>query len=169
MASILNVPLFRGFGLMFVVAPCYRPPKKSKAKQWPRLEVPPIDGDLLVDARALYDGGNLIAAAMTARVELERQLTTLALRHPKFGTNWIGIRGTACWLLSRRVIRTNTYEGVMLAADVGNHAAHGSPVSKTEVLEMFGAVESLRFTVARNGKNRKQRARKQLVAEGGAV
>ncbi|BBO32107.1 hypothetical protein PLANPX_1719 [Lacipirellula parvula] len=135
---------------MFIVAPCYKPPKK-KSKAWPKLECPPIDGDLLVDARALYDGGNLVAAAMTARVEIERQLTTLALKYPKFGSGWQGIGRTAVWLFDRRILRSNTFDSVMAAADVGNRAAHGQLVTKTEVLNMLGAVESLRYTVRRKG------------------
>ena len=154
---------------MFVVAPCYRPVRKSKARKWPQLALPPIDGDLLADARALLDNGNLVAAAMTARVELERQLTTIALKHPKFGTNWLGIRLTADWLYSRHAIRTNTYRGVMLAADVGNRAAHGHAVTQAEVLSMLGAIESLRATLVRARGDRKPRAKKLALVEGGAA
>jgi hypothetical protein len=139
---------------MFIVAPCYRPPKAHKlgqARPRPKLACPPIEGDLLIDARALYHSGNIIAAAMTCRVELERQLTTLALKHPKFGDAWMGISTTADWLRRRKILRENTYEAVMGAADVGNRAAHGTPVTKTEVMHMFGAVESLRSTVLREG------------------
>lgn len=151
---MLSLPLFRGYSLLFVVAPCYRPPKArklGKPRPRPKLACPPIEGDLLVDARALYQSGNIIAAAMTCRVELERQLTTLALKHPKFGDSWMGISTTADWLRRRKILRENTYEAVMEAGDVGNRAAHGTPVTKTEVMHMFGAVESLRSTVLREG------------------
>jgi len=133
---------------MVLVAPCYKPPKKAP-RPWPKLACPPIDNDLLVDARALYESGNLVAAAMTARVEVERQLTTLALNYPKFGHGWMGINRTAEWLFNHRILRSNTYESVIEAADVGNRAAHGQPVGKDEVLRMFGAVDSLRCTVLR--------------------
>jgi hypothetical protein len=135
---------------MVLVAPCYKPPKK-KSKPWPKLACPKIDGDLLVDARALYEGSNLIAAAMTARVEIERQLTTLVLMYPEFGNTWTGIGGTLAWLNSRRLLRNATFVTTSAAADVGNRAAHGHPVTKSEVLSMFAAIDSLRHTVRRKG------------------
>lgn len=92
-----------------------------------------------------------LAAAMTARVELERQLTTLALKQPKFGEYWKGINLTADWLFARQVIRTNTHASAIDAADIGNRAAHGMPVTKTEVARMFNAVTPLRHTVRRKG------------------
>jgi hypothetical protein len=152
---MLSLPLFRGFGLMFVVAPCYRQPKKRKLQQAPRwrpkLTCPPIEGDLLKDAHALFDSGNLIAAAMTARVELERQLTTLALMNPSFGEDWRGIFTTAAWLHKRLVIRQNAFNLVTEAGEIGNRAAHGGSVTKIEVARMFNAVDSLRHTVRRKG------------------
>jgi hypothetical protein len=63
----------------------------------------------------------------------------------------MGISTTADWLRRRKILRQNTYEAVMEAADAGNRAAHGMPVTKTEVMHMFGAVESLRSTVLREG------------------
>jgi hypothetical protein len=109
------------------------------------------DGDLLKDAHALFDSGNLIAAAMTARVELERQLTTLALMNPSFGDEWRGIFTTAAWLHKRLVIRQNAFNLVTEAGDIGNLAAHGGAVTKIEVARMFNAVDSLRHTVRRKG------------------
>ena len=64
---------------------------------------PPIDSDLLVDAREPYKSGNIVAASMTARVEVERQLTKLALSYPKFGDGCIGINRTAEWLFNHRI------------------------------------------------------------------
>lgn len=139
---------------MFVVAPCYRQPKVRRFGQRrprPKLACPPIEGDLLKYAHALYDSGNLLAAAMTARVELERQLTTLALKHPKFGVYWQGINVTADWLFAHHVLRANTHASAIDAAEIGNRAAHGMPVTKTEVARMFNAVTSLRHTVRRKG------------------
>ena len=62
---------------------------------------------------------------MTARVEIERLLTTLAMGRPDFGPYWRGIHDTAHWLRKYHVIRLRTLEAVMAANDIGNGAAHG--------------------------------------------
>lgn len=137
---------------MVLVAPCYKAPKKrliGKLRPQPKLACPPIADDLLQQARDLYDGGNFVAAAMTARVEIERQLTKLAMNVPSFGEYWQGIATTASWLYKRRFLRKNTFRLTMEATDIGNRAAHGHPVSKEEVMRMFNSVDSLRHTVRR--------------------
>lgn len=139
---------------MFVVAPCYRQPKVRRfgnRRPRPKLVCPPIEGDLLKDAHTLFKSGNLLASAMTARVELERLLTTLALKQPKFGEYWQGINVTADWLHAHQVIRAKTHRATIEAADIGNRAAHGMPVTKDEVCRMFNACDSLRHTVRREG------------------
>ncbi len=151
---MLSIPLLRGFGLMVLVAPCYKAPKRrlfGKARTWPKLACPPMDSDPLKEAHALYDSGNILAAAMMCRVAMERELTTLAMKHPGFGEYWQGINCTADWLHARHILRKNTYESTIEAADVGNRAAHGQPVGKDEVVRMFNAVDSLRHTVRRKG------------------
>ena len=137
---------------MFIVAPCYKAPRRrliGKLRVRPKLACPPLDCDLLEDAHALYDNGNILAAAMMCRVAMERELTTLVLKYPKFGEYWQGINTTADWLFAQKIMRANTHASVTEAADVGNRAAHGLPVAKDEVLRMFNAVDSLRHTVRR--------------------
>lgn len=81
---------------MFVVAPVYRRPAKSRKR--PLLNCPAIKSDLLAGARILLSHDNTVAAAMTARVEIERLLTKLAMAQPAFGPYWIGAKPTATWL-----------------------------------------------------------------------
>jgi hypothetical protein len=146
---MLTLSLPRGLGLMFVVAPVYRPNKRRKPR--PKLCCPPVSGDLLEDARDLYAHNNVVAAAMTARVELERQLTKLALLSPAFGEDWRGVHETAHWLNKHGMLRKATLHSVKKANSIGNCAAHGKPVTKAEVQEMFAAIESLRQAVVRKG------------------
>jgi len=146
---MLTLSLPRGLGLMFVVAPVYRPRKRQKPR--PKLCCPPVSGDLLKDARELYAHNNIVAAAMTARVELERQLTILALLSPAFGEDWRGVHETAHWLNKHGMLRKTALLLVKKANSVGNCAAHGNPVTKADVQEMFVAIESLRQTVLRKG------------------
>ena len=149
---MLSLSLPKGFGLLFIVAPCYQAPKRrlfGKPRPRPKLACPPIEGDLIKDAHALYDSGNILAAAMMCRVAMERELTTLALKFPKFGEHWQGINFTADWLLAHRIMRARTHASVVEAADVGNRAAHGHPVAKDEVVRMFNAVDALKHTVRR--------------------
>jgi hypothetical protein len=115
------------------------------------LACPPIGSDLLEDARKLYAGDHLIAAAMTARVEMERQLTTLAMGRPAFGEYWRGIFDTTHWLHKNAILRKKTCELVLRASETGNAAAHGKPIDRYAVQEMFVAVEALRHTVRRKG------------------
>jgi hypothetical protein len=146
------LPLLRDFGLLILIAPCYRPNRKRKRpRPRPRLECPPVSGDLLLDARELLESGNIVAAAMAARVEIERQLTTLALMRPDFGSEWLGIWSTAVWLKTHHMIKRRTLEHVLEANAVGNCAAHGKAVTKEEVSRMFSCIDSLRATVTRKG------------------
>lgn len=97
---------------MLLVAPCYLAPKKrlfGKTRSYLKLACPPIDSDLSEEARALFAGGTLMAAAMTACVEIERQLTKLAMNYPSFGGHWQGIATTAAWLHKPRFLRSNTF------------------------------------------------------------
>jgi len=89
---MISIPLPRGFGLLVFVLPTYRAPRKTKR---PPLALPTVEGDLLVEARELFAAGHQVAAAMTARVELERLLTTLAMAHPAYGRHWLGLQQTA--------------------------------------------------------------------------
>jgi hypothetical protein len=144
---MLSLSLPRGFGLLIVCAPTYRRrPKKYKPLA---LACPAINSDLLADARKLLDNGHPTAAAMTARVEIERLLTTLAMSRKDFGPYWRGIWDTAHWLRTKDVIRQRALESVLTANDTGNAAAHGKAVTAFDVGLMFGAVESLRAAVVR--------------------
>ena len=138
---------------MVLVAPCYRNHKTRRyfgpPKPRPKLACPPLNRDLLDDARTLYDIDNLIASAMTARVAIERELTILALSRPDFGEYWRGIYDTANWLQAQGVIRKKTHGVVIRACETGNAAAHGGVVGRYEVQQMFVAVLALRGAVAR--------------------
>jgi len=146
---MLSLSLFRGYGLFVLVAPTYRKPKKPRPR--PLLNCPRIHGDLFKDARTLLASDNPIAAAMTARVEIERLLTTLAMERPDFGPYWIGAKPTAVWLRKRRIIKLRTCEAVLAALDTGNGTAHGEQVSKNDVGKMFNAINSLRGIVHLKG------------------
>lgn len=126
---------------MVLVLPTYRKPVKNKPKP---LACPTVKGDLLADARKLRDSGHYTAAAMTARVEIERLVTTLAMRHPEFGEHWLGIYSTAHWLRKKHVIRAGTLEKIIAASCTGNAAAHGKAVSSAAVGLMFDAIDILR-------------------------
>lgn len=143
---MLTLSFPRGFGLLVFVLPTYRRPKPN-AKRQPLLAVPPIDRDLLADAQRLAADGHLIAAAMTCRVELERLVTLLALKHPEFGLHWRGLQETTTWLRKRRVLKARTAVGIHNANDVGNKAAHGKPVTAEKVNEMIDAAAALRHVV----------------------
>ena len=144
---MLSLSLPRGFGLLIVCAPTYkRKPKKYKPLA---LACPTIKSDLLADARTLLASGHPTAAAMTARVEIERLLTTLAMSRKDFGPYWRGVHETAAWLRVKLVIRTRTHDSVIAANVTGNAAAHGMAVSGFDVGLMFNAIESLRVAVVR--------------------
>lgn len=131
-----------------LILPTYRKPVKNKPK---RLACPTVKGDLLADARKLRDSGHYTAAAMTARVEIERLVTTLAMRHPEFGEHWLGIYSTAHWLKKKRVIRKSTLELIITASCTGNAAAHGKAVSSAAVGVMFQAIDALRNVAKSTG------------------
>jgi hypothetical protein len=143
---MLSIPLPRGFGLLVFVLPTYREPHKAAGRP---LALPPLKGDLLTEARALFASGHLTAAAMTSRVELERLLTKLAMANPEFGRHWLGFQTTAEWLCRAGTIGRRARHATLIAADVGNRAAHGHPVTRRDVGAMFNAIESLRSAVAR--------------------
>lgn len=136
---------------MFIVAPCYKAPKKKffGPCMRPKLVCPRLDRDLLDEARALFHSDNLLASAMVARVAMERELTTLAMSRPDFGVYWRGIYDTANWLHKHGLLRKKTHGVVMRAAETGNAAAHGGGVEKYDVQQMFVAVDALRATVKR--------------------
>ena len=140
----------RGFGLLVLVAPTYR--KRRHARKRLPLACPPINTDLLKDARSLYASGHHVAAAMTARVEIERQLTLLAMTRPDFGNEWRGVTETAGYLGKKRVLRTRVYKAVIAANATGNLAAHGKGALPQDVLNMFGVIDGLRSAVARHAK-----------------
>jgi hypothetical protein len=77
-----------------------------------------------------------MAAAMTARVAIERALTRTVLRHPQFGTEWRGLEETACWLRNRHLLRLRMLHRILTAAAIGNAAAHGKTVTRAEVNEI---------------------------------
>jgi hypothetical protein len=141
----LSFPL--GFGLLIVCAPTYRRrPKKHKPLPLMR---PTVKGDLLADAKKLLANGHPTAAAMTARVEIERLLTVLAMTRPDFGLYWRGIHDTAHWLRAKHVIRKRTLDAIEAAVDVGNEAAHCKAVAGDQVCTMFGVIDSLRSSLDR--------------------
>ena len=126
---MLSLSLFRGHGLLVFVLPTYKP---AKHKRRP-LCCPPVNRDLRADAVALLASGHAIAAAMTARVEIERLLTTLAMRQSGHGAYWMGVRDTAEWLRRRHLIRLRTLNSVLTANDTGNAAAHSKEVTSEAV------------------------------------
>lgn len=135
---------------MFVIAPVYR--KRTKPRERPLLNCPKIGGDLFKDARTLLASDNPVAAAMTARVEIERLLTTLAMAHPlDFGPYWIGAKPTATWLRKHGVLKLRTCKATHAALDTGNGAAHGEQVSKDDVGKMFNVINALRCVVEVKG------------------
>lgn len=144
---MLSLPLFNGLGLMFVVAPVYRKPTKSRKR--PLLNCPAIASDLLEDAKTLFSHDNTVAAAMTSRVEIERLLTKLAMAQPAFGKYWIGAKPTAVWLRKHSVIKRRSCQSIHTALDTGNGAAHGEQVTKDAVHQMFMVIDHLRRLVAR--------------------
>lgn len=134
---------------MFVVAPVYRKPTKPYRR--PLLNCPAIKSDLLKDAQTLFDHDNTLAAGMTARVEIERLLTKLAMQRPEFGRHWIGAKPTATWLYKYGVIKLRHKKSIHVALDTGNGAAHGEQVSKDAVHQMFAVIQMLRSVVAVKG------------------
>src|SRR5687768_12044042 len=145
--SMLSLSFPMGFGLLIVCAPTYRRrPKKHKPVP---LQCPTVKGDLLADAKTLLANGHPTAAAMTARVEIERLLTVLAMSRPDFGPYWRGIHDTAHWLRTKHVIRKRTLEAIEAACATGNDAAHCIAVTGDRVFTMFGVVDSLRSAVDR--------------------
>lgn len=153
---MLALNFFRGHGLLVVCAPTYRRPSKRRRQP---LACPPMKADLLVDARRLQASGHVTAAAMTARVELERQLTTLAMGCDWFGSEWLGVQETARRLRKRHVLRNKVCRAVLAANAIGNNAAHGGNVTPDDVGSMFGAIDALRSAVARQA----------IAAKGGAA
>lgn len=146
MASLFTLP-FTSLGLLVLVCPTYKPkPKRLRSRL---LACPPLDRDLLADANQLVACGHPTAAAMTCRVEIERLLTTLAMKQEKFGPYWLGIQRTADWLYAKLLIRRRTYVAVTEAVRIGNEAAHGRPVTLSEFESMRGAILSLRAKVAK--------------------
>lgn len=143
---MLSISLPRGFGLLILVLPTYRAPRKTSRQP---LALPAVKGDLLADARELLASGHAMAAAMTARVELERLLTKIAMEHPSYGGHWLGVRPTADWLRDAGVIGVRCRHATVVAADVGNRAAHCGAVSRSEVGSMFNAIASLRSALER--------------------
>jgi hypothetical protein len=133
---------------MVLVLPTYRKPVKNRPKP---LACPTVKGDLLADARALRESGHFTAAAMTARVEIERLVTTLAMAYPEFGEHWLGIYSTAHWLKQKRVIRKGTLEKIIAASCTGNAAAHGKEISSAAVGVMFNAIDVLRNVAKAKG------------------
>ncbi|WP_428304824.1 hypothetical protein [Lacipirellula sp.] len=146
----LTLSLLRRFELHLLVLRTYQPRKRGKPA--PKLHRHPFrKDDLLEDSQKLRDTGHTTAAAMTARVEIERLLTVLALTRDDFGDEWRGIQRTASWLNDQNVIRNKTYKIVLEAAAVGNIAAHGGEVVATSLDTMYGAISSLRHTLRRKG------------------
>jgi hypothetical protein len=139
---------FFGHSWLVICAPTYPKPKKSKSYR-PRLACPPMDRDLLEEARTLYKLHHLTAAAMTCRCAIEREVTKLAMSREDFGDYWIGLAATADWLRLNLVIRQRTHAAVIRAAEIGNTAAHSGTVSREDVQQMFVAVDCLRHTVRR--------------------
>ncbi len=142
---MLSLSFPRGYGLLVFVLPTYR----RTRRRLPRLACPPLDRDLLADAAQLLAAGHPTAAAMTARVEIERLLTRLAMDCPEFKSCWYGIEYTADLLRKRRKLRQRTHRRVLAAGATGNAAAHGRPVTLEAVNEMFGAIDALRAAVER--------------------
>lgn len=144
---MFRIPLPRGFGLLIIVLPTYRAPRKAKR---PPLALSMVKGDLLAESRQLYAAGHQSAAAMVARVELERLLTILALENPEYGRQWLGFDQTAAWLRKANVIGPRASHATIVAADIGNRAAHGKLVARRELGAMFNAIDSLRRAVEKS-------------------
>jgi hypothetical protein len=147
---MLTLSLVRGFSLHCFVLRTYKPRKRGKPR--PLLHKHPFrKDDLLEESRTLLANGHATAAAMTARAEIERLLTALALTCDDFGDYWLGIQRTAAWLNERNVIRKRTLVIVTEATAIGNIAAHGGEVTKDAMGKMFGAIDALRHTMRRKG------------------
>lgn len=149
---MLTLSLSRSFSLHFFILRKYAPRKAGKPA--PRLNQHPFrKDDLLEECRALKASGYTAAAAMTARAEIERLLTTLVLKQHDFGNQWLGTHQTATWLHKNHLLRTNAYKLVVEAAAIGNRAAHGGEVSLEQVNTMFVAIDTLRHAQRRQGIN----------------
>jgi hypothetical protein len=144
---MLSLSFPRGFAVLVFVLPTYR--RRRPRRPRPPLACPPLDRNLRSDADKLLGAGHATAAAMTARVEMERLLTRAAMHFPDYGNEWCGIQETAQWLRKRRVMRLRTLRRVIVSAATGNAAAHGKPVEPAAVQEMLQTIDGLRDMVGR--------------------